>query len=238
MNLKRIKDGLNLPKYEETATIVIPNKDYKELILLENYCNYNREYADLSFGDWLDIESKNDPSFYAWLFDDGYIETPTKEHKNAFYDFEKEIVEDFENNNWWWTEVNGVVLETTHTPNGYIFRDDDYNEYEMDGNGNLYPIDDAKAEKLKIRRMPDTKPDYTLADEIMWNLRDRGVLYELPEEEQSDIDKVAQAVASYIDNWEFKYPETLEGDRQKFEDVKDYLTRNWGSIFSSEPKKF
>ena len=49
---------------------MIPRKDYKKVILTENYKQGNKE---LSFADWVLREAYNDPGFFRWLFEDDNI---------------------------------------------------------------------------------------------------------------------------------------------------------------------
>ncbi|MBR8726263.1 hypothetical protein [Bacteroides pyogenes] len=61
-----------------------------EEILKENYRQGKHE---ISFMEWLELESENDPYFWMWLFNDENLESPTlltDEHRQLYIDFLKE----------------------------------------------------------------------------------------------------------------------------------------------------
>lgn len=47
---------------------MIPRKDYKKVILRENYDQGDN--SDVSFEEWVRLESQGDPGFFRWLFED------------------------------------------------------------------------------------------------------------------------------------------------------------------------
>lgn len=62
---------------------MIKNADYKRQILRENYDSVEQS---MSFREWVDLTSENDPSFFRWLFE-----------VDNLSDFECPSREDFEN---------------------------------------------------------------------------------------------------------------------------------------------
>lgn len=75
--------------------IEIPRKGYKKQILLENYNEYKRigeGEESIQFKDYVESEAQNDPYFWGWLFDDGYIEECPNEE--IFKSFLNELSED------------------------------------------------------------------------------------------------------------------------------------------------
>lgn len=75
--------------------IEIPRKGYKKQILLENYNEYKRigeGEESIPFKDYVESEAQNDPCFWGWLFDDGYIEECPNEE--IFKSFLNELSED------------------------------------------------------------------------------------------------------------------------------------------------
>ena len=76
--------------------IEIPRKDYKELILFENYKEYKHTLVEgeepITFKEYVESAAQNDPYFWGWLFDDGYIEECPNEE--VFKSFLNELSED------------------------------------------------------------------------------------------------------------------------------------------------
>lgn len=66
---------------------MIPHKDYKKVILTENY--EQGDNSIVSFAEWVQRESENDPGFFRWLFEDydlGDSECPDDTAFESFLD--------------------------------------------------------------------------------------------------------------------------------------------------------
>lgn len=67
--------------------VEIPRLEYKKQILSENFRNGDSE---LSFSEWVQIESDNDPGFFRWLFEIdsiGDFDCPNKESFDKFLEW-------------------------------------------------------------------------------------------------------------------------------------------------------
>ena len=67
--------------------VEIPRLEYKKQILAENFRNGDSE---LSFSEWVQIESDNDPGFFRWLFEIdsiGDFDCPNKESFDKFLEW-------------------------------------------------------------------------------------------------------------------------------------------------------
>lgn len=67
---------------------MIPRKDYKKVILRENYEEVENSEA---FAEWVRLSSQSDPAFFRWLFEDydlGDFECP---NDADFEDFLNEL---------------------------------------------------------------------------------------------------------------------------------------------------
>ena len=67
--------------------VEIPRFEYKKQILSENFRNGDSE---LSFSEWVQIESDNDPGFFRWLFEIdsiGDFDCPNKESFDKFLEW-------------------------------------------------------------------------------------------------------------------------------------------------------
>lgn len=72
---------------------MITNKNYKIQILKENY-NQQENKDEISFSEYVNLESQSDPNFFSWLFgsdcvdDQGHL---TTEGEEAFEEFLAEL---------------------------------------------------------------------------------------------------------------------------------------------------
>lgn len=58
--------------------------------------SYRQGKHEISFMEWLELESEGDPDFWRWLFDDGDLDgeyTLTDEHKELYKEFLENLCE-------------------------------------------------------------------------------------------------------------------------------------------------
>lgn len=69
---------------------MIPRRDYKKIILEENYRINDNEKIH-SFSEYVELESQNDPNFFRWLFEQDDLSDFENPEPDTFADFLNEL---------------------------------------------------------------------------------------------------------------------------------------------------
>ena len=64
------------------------NRDYKTLVLTENYNNSRANGETCEFAEWVKLEAQSDTNFFRWLFDDDSLQDfSAGEYADEFMEF-------------------------------------------------------------------------------------------------------------------------------------------------------